>query len=426
MTGPTLEIENSIATPRDVAAERALLGACMESTTAFRAGSAVVSAADFYEPRNGLLWATIGEMAAEGIPADPVLLSDRLRSGKLLTKAGGGPYLHELYAAARLEIGTAGYYARIIADCATRRRIVQAGQRMIQRATSGEGDPVQLVEDATEDVRGARDQRVGVEVLTAPVDEFMRSVPDAVDWVVPGLLARHDRLILTGGGGLGKSTLLRQIAVCAAAGIPPFDWAVDDPFDPVKVTLIDCENSDHQLKTSLWPLLTEARHAGLPVEDRLRIGGHGNPLNLLDAAQALSLLRTIDHDKPDLVYIGPVYKLHNDDPDKEAVVKKITGVLDAIRETGAALIGEAHPNKAHAHGGGMSPSGSGMWSWWPEFGLGLRLAADSDTTVRLCSLERWRIDRTDSKWPKWIQHDGKWPWARAKENPYFESNRGAA
>jgi hypothetical protein len=45
---------------------------------------------------------------------------------------------------------------------------------------------------------------------------------DPEDWVIPGLLAREDRLILTGAEGLGKMMLLRQIAVCAAAGLDPF------------------------------------------------------------------------------------------------------------------------------------------------------------------------------------------------------------
>jgi RecA-family ATPase len=45
--------------------------------------------------------------------------------------------------------------------------------------------------------------------------------------VIPGLLERRDRLMLTGEEGLGKSYLLRQIAVMAAAGLDPFDHRQD-------------------------------------------------------------------------------------------------------------------------------------------------------------------------------------------------------
>lgn len=411
--------------PREGEAERALLGACMESTNAYRDAAGLVTAGDFYEERNRHIWRAMESLATEGATTDPVLLANRLRRDGVLTLSGGGPYLHELYSGARLSAGSTAYFAQIVADVATRRRVFEAGQRMIQRAHAGTGDTFSLVEDSLEDVRSARDQRAGVDVLTSTVDEFMHSVPDDVDWVVPGLLGRGDRLVLTGSGGLGKSTLLRQIAVCAAAGIDPLDWQHGEAYAPVKVTLIDCENADHQLKTALWQMVHEAKLAGQPVEDRLRIGGHGNPLNLLDASSALSLLRTIDHDKPDLVYIGPAYKLHNDDPDKESVVKRITHVLDQIRATGCAVVTEAHHTKGAKTGGSLEPSGSNLWTWWPEFGRGLRLVPDTSHEVRMCALESWRIDRVQRDWPECVQHGGRWPWARAKTNPYYSIGGGA-
>jgi replicative DNA helicase len=115
-----------------------------------------------------------------------------------------------------------------------------------------------------------------------------------------------------------------------------------------------------------------------------------------------------------LVYIGPVYKLHNDDPDKESVVKRITGVLDQVRAMGTAIITEAHHTKASKVGGSLEPSGSNLWTWWPEFGLGLRLDKDSDSIIRRCALEKWRIDRVSRQWPMFVEAGGKWPWARAK------------
>jgi replicative DNA helicase len=146
----------------------------------------------------------------------------------------------------------------------------------------------------------------------------------------------------------------------------------------------------------------------------LRVGGGGNPLNMLDSRAALSLLRTIEHDKPKLVYVGPVYKMHNDDPDKESVIKKVTDVLDSIRAMGVAIITEAHHTKAGTHGGPLEPSGSNLWTWWPEYGLGLRLA-DGSGELRRCNLERWRIDRDASSWPHEVESSGQsgLMWARS-------------
>lgn len=406
----------SAAVPYDEAAERAVLGACLESADAYRGARAILGRDDFYPEQHRMVWDAIGYWVEMGAAPDATLVLDRVRELKQL-RLVDGVLLHGLVAAAPVSLQVP-FHAQIVADVAMRRRIVEASLTLMQRAESGAGDAVGLVDDGITALRRARDSKVGVEVLTTTVDDFMHSTPDEPDWVIPGLLARGDRLVLTGSGGLGKSTLLRQIAVCAAAGLDPMDPAAER-YDPVRVTILDHENSDHQLKTRLWPMLKEARAVGRPVEDRLTIGGHGNPLNLLDASTALSLLRTIEHDKPDLVYIGPVYKLHNDDPDKEVVVKKITHVLDQIRATGASLITEAHHTKAAKQGGSLEPSGSNLWTWWPELGLGLRLSPESDASMRLCALERWRLDRVQSNWPNFVNAGGTWPWQGVPDNPYY-------
>jgi replicative DNA helicase len=280
------------AVPRDVAAEQAVLSGCMWTPGLIPAVAAIVHGVDFWTGPHQAIWAAVMALHAQGVPADPVLLLDHMRAEGLVAD---GPYLHTVYAVAPPESAVA-HHARIVADCGTRRRMIAAGSRIAQRAAQPAVDIAELTEWAAAQVRAVRDERASVEVLSASVDEFMRSTPEDVDWVVPGLLARADRFVLTGSGGLGKSTMLAQIAVCAAAGIDPLDWSGGDGFDPVRVTVIDCENADHQLKTRLWPMLREARAAGRSVEDRLCIGGHGNPLNLLDPASALSLLRTVEYD----------------------------------------------------------------------------------------------------------------------------------
>jgi hypothetical protein len=55
--------------------------------------------------------------------------------------------------------------------------------------------------------------------------QFLGTADDEFDWIVPGLIERGDRLMLTGFEGLGKSMLTRQLAVTMAAGLHPFRWA---------------------------------------------------------------------------------------------------------------------------------------------------------------------------------------------------------
>jgi replicative DNA helicase len=80
---------------------------------------------------------------------------------------------------------------------------------------------------------------------------------------------------------------------------------------------------------------------------------------------------------------------------------------------GCSVIMEAHINKEGKRGGSMEPSGSNMWNWWPEFGIGLRLDDDAPEAMRLCVLERWRIDRVQRDWPDAIEQGGSWPWRRS-------------
>lgn len=400
-------------TAQNIESEQSILGACMSPNAhAFIDAALIIQGTDFYRPAHEAIWDVIAQLHIDHVPADPVIVADRF--GAEVTRIGGHVYLFELLQRMCVPASVT-YHAQIIADAATLRRVESAGQRMAQRASDPNVNPAELVKWAGDQLAVARDERMGVEVLTSPWDAFIHSTPEEREMVVPGLLGVGDRLVLTGHGGLGKSTMLQQIAVCAAAGIPPFDWIADDPYEPVSVSILDFENADHRTKTRLWPMVNDCMQMGCDPRPNLNIGGGGNPLNLLNPQNALSLLRTIEHDNPKLVYIGPVYKMHNDDPDKESVVKKITDVLDSIRAMGAAIITEAHHTKEGKKGGSLEPSGSNLWTWWPEFGLGLRLDPGPNNNTRRCILEGWRINREVAMWPDEVESSGKLglAWARA-------------
>lgn len=61
------------------------------------------------------------------------------------------------------------------------------------------------------------------------LDQFLAEPEPDYDWLIPDILERGDRVILTGGEGAGKSTLLRQIGVQCASGIHPFTHATIKP-----------------------------------------------------------------------------------------------------------------------------------------------------------------------------------------------------
>jgi hypothetical protein len=73
------------------------------------------------------------------------------------------------------------------------------------------------------------------------------------------------------------------------------------------------------------------------------------------------LERAIADTNPDLLVLGPLYKLHRMNPNEEQPARDVVWVLDGLRERyGFALLTEAHAGKATTGDGrrNMSPSGS--------------------------------------------------------------------
>ena len=140
--------------PHDIAAEQATLGGLMASPNATTqellladVQGILTGATDFYRSAHQIIYETICHLAHHHEPIDPISVADELTKRGDAARVGGAPYLHTLTEAIPTA-ANAGYYAKIVADRAVLRRLVEVGTRIAQIGYEGQGEVDDLVDAA--------------------------------------------------------------------------------------------------------------------------------------------------------------------------------------------------------------------------------------------------------------------------------------
>jgi replicative DNA helicase len=213
--------------PQDVEAEQATLGGMLLSKDTIDAVSEILAPGDFYRPIHKTVFDAIVGLHAKGEPADSRTVTGALFDSGDLVRVGGAPYLHTLTECVPTA-ASAPYYARIVADRAVSRRLVEAGIRITQLgygSAAGDGvelsDVVDLAQQAVYDItvdRGASEYSRLDEMLQPTLDDIeaaagkdgrMSGVPTGfidMDRLLNGLQPGQV-IVVAGRPGLGKSTV---------------------------------------------------------------------------------------------------------------------------------------------------------------------------------------------------------------------------
>jgi replicative DNA helicase len=131
--------------PHNLEAEEAVLGAVLAAGRLLVEVAAQVEEADFYRPAHRAIWRAMLRLADRGQPTDPVTVLGELTDNRELADVGGGPFLHTLVEAVPT-VANAGHYARLVADTARRRRVIDLGIRLAH----SDADPAVLAHLAGE------------------------------------------------------------------------------------------------------------------------------------------------------------------------------------------------------------------------------------------------------------------------------------
>lgn len=322
------------------------------------------------------------------------------------------------------------YYAEAVLEKLYLRRIGEVGHRIVQVAENGVAgadlpDVVDRLRVCLDEIEtgfglGEPDKPISLASLLEQHDE-------PFDWLVPGLLERTDRLILTGYEGTGKSQLLCQLGLTLAAGLHPFTgYLCDDK--GYRVLVIDCENSRRQVRRR-WGSVRErvdrlrslAKADPVDWREQVRLEIRPEGIDLANPQEFARIEQVIALTAPDVVVGGPIYKMSRLDIRDEPAAKALVDSLDRLRvKYNFALIIEAHVGHAGEIQGGrkLRPTGSSVFLRWPEFGYGMRAHAEAlrEEHPSLVEFVAWRGSRDERDWPDLLGHSTKeLPWTPRSE-----------
>ena len=218
--------------PQDLNAEKSLLGAILISDTGFPDILERVHSGDFYDEHNAFIYQAMTTLYNTHRPIDLLTLTAELKAEGNLKKVGGATYLSELTNFVPTA-ANATAYADIIADCATRRRLIRTGTEIAENAYDT-GKPVgELVGAAEKSLFAVSDQSTksdyesleSLSIKTLEYIENLRQSGESITGLKTGFkdidrklsgLQKGDLIIIGARPAMGKTTLAQNIAYNAA------------------------------------------------------------------------------------------------------------------------------------------------------------------------------------------------------------------
>ncbi|MDK7325745.1 replicative DNA helicase [Lactobacillus mulieris] len=214
--------------PHDSEAEKAVLGAIFIDPEAIADAEAIVTADDFYERANRILFAAMKDLVDRDEAIDPLTIRDELAKRKQLEDIGGIAYISDV-AVATPTSAHVTYYAQIVHCKSQLRRLIAASQKIIQNAMEGSDDVANILDDAEKQIMDVSSDTNSAgfrnikEVVQKALDEI--NAATAADTDVTGLstgfvnldkmttgLHEDELIILAARPGVGKTSFAMNVA----------------------------------------------------------------------------------------------------------------------------------------------------------------------------------------------------------------------
>jgi replicative DNA helicase len=170
--------------PHNLEAEQSVLGSMMLSQNTVGDVLEKVRPDDFYREAHIRICQAIHDLYASGEPVDAITVPDELERRGQLETVGGRPYVHTLVQSVP-HPGNASFYAKIVAELATLRRLIDAASRIAQDCYEVPDDIEEMVNKAGELIYGVAAGRIHTDFK--PIRLLLQQSMEALD-----ILSRHE------------------------------------------------------------------------------------------------------------------------------------------------------------------------------------------------------------------------------------------
>jgi replicative DNA helicase len=137
--------------PNSLEAEQSVVGAMLMDKDAIEIAAEIVTADDFYNRQLGTIFETMVELNREGSAVDVVTLQNRLREKNVPPNVSSVEYIGELVSAVPTSANVK-YYAQIVADKSTLRKLIHVSEETINNCYAGGENMEGILNDVEKNV----------------------------------------------------------------------------------------------------------------------------------------------------------------------------------------------------------------------------------------------------------------------------------
>ncbi len=164
--------------PHSIEAEQSVIGAMIMDREAIVVASEIVMEDDFYSKQCGILFEAMIELNDEGKPVDLVTLQDKLKEKDIPAEMSSLEYIRDLITAVPTSANIK-YYANIVAEKATLRRLIKLNEEIANTCYVGKESLEVILEDTEKRVFNLVQRRNTGEFV--PIRQIVMNAMDQIE-----------------------------------------------------------------------------------------------------------------------------------------------------------------------------------------------------------------------------------------------------